>query len=44
MVARGFLIPDPRDCKPQSRHRLPGMGVKRCYHLSGALLEGGDDA
>jgi putative DNA primase/helicase len=42
LVDRELLIPDA-DGKPQSRHRLPGLGVTRCYRLSGAIL-GGDDA
>lgn len=42
LADRGLLIPD-KDGKPQSRHRLPGLGVIRCYRLSGAIL-GGDNA
>jgi len=45
LIARSVLIPDPRDRKPQSRHRLPGAGVQRVYHVTAAVLgDGGDDA
>jgi putative DNA primase/helicase len=46
LVARGVLVPDAGDGKPQSRHRLPGVSVRRVYHLTAAVLgdEGGDDA
>jgi uncharacterized protein (DUF927 family) len=43
LVERRLLIPDAHDGKPQSRHRLPGTDVVRCYRLSSAIL-GGDDA
>jgi uncharacterized protein (DUF927 family) len=42
LVERGWLIPDA-DGKPQSRHRLPGMGTVRCYRLSSLIL-GNDNA
>ncbi len=45
LVARGMLVPDVSDGKPQSRHRLPGLGVSRVYHVKAAVLgDGGDDA
>jgi uncharacterized protein (DUF927 family) len=45
LVTRGVLIPDAHDGKPQSRHRLPGAGVRRVYHVTAAVLgDGGDDA
>ena len=40
LAQRGFLVPDS-DGKPQSRHKLPGMGTKRCYHLSAKILSDG---
>ncbi len=39
LIERGFLIPDRSDGKTQSRHRLPGLGVSRCYQISGAILD-----
>jgi putative DNA primase/helicase len=33
LIKRGLLIPDQKDGKSASRHRLPGMGVKRCYYF-----------
>jgi uncharacterized protein (DUF927 family) len=45
LVARGVLVPDASDGKPQSRHRLPGAGVRRVYRVTAAILgDGGDDA
>ena len=45
LVACGVLVPDASDGKPQSRHRLPGLGVPRVYHVTAAVLrDGGDDA
>jgi putative DNA primase/helicase len=45
LAARKVLISDASDGKPQSRHRLPGLGVRRVYHLTAAVLgDGGDDA
>ena len=44
LIARGVLLPDP-DGKPQSRHRLPGTGVRRVYHVTAGILGNeGDDA
>ena len=41
LVQRGLLVPDGSDGKPQSRHKLPGMGTKRCYHLSARIVSDG---
>jgi putative DNA primase/helicase len=35
----GLLIPDKIEGKPQSRHKLPGMGTKRVYYLSADIME-----
>jgi uncharacterized protein (DUF927 family) len=40
LTRRGFLVPSS-DGKPQSTHRLPGMGAKRCYHLSAQIVSDG---
>jgi uncharacterized protein (DUF927 family) len=39
MIARGFMLPDKRDGKPQAREYLPGLRSKRCYHITGAFME-----
>jgi uncharacterized protein (DUF927 family) len=39
---RGFLVPGS-DGKPQSTHKLPGMGSKRCYHLSAQIVSDGGE-
>ncbi len=44
LIERGVLIPDRTDGKAQSRQRLPGAGVQRVYHLTAAVLDGGEDA
>jgi len=45
LIKRGVLVPDGNDGKPQSVHRLPGMGPQRVYHVTAAILgNGGDDA
>jgi putative DNA primase/helicase len=41
LADRGHLIPD-RAGKFQAKHRLPGMGSARCYHLSASILRGED--
>ncbi len=41
LVQRGLLVPDKSDGKPQARHKLPGMGTKRCYHLSAQIVSDG---
>lgn len=33
LIERGLLAPDQHDGKSAARHRLPGMGVKRCYYF-----------
>ena len=33
-----LLVPDGSDGKLQARHKLPGMGTKRCYHLSAQIV------
>lgn len=43
-VHGGLVAPDSSDGKPQSRHRLPGMGTKRCIHFLPAFLEDAADA
>ena len=40
---RGLLLPDGSDGKSQSRHRLPGMGTKRCYHLKAEIVSDGGE-
>ncbi len=40
---RGFLVPGS-DGKPQSTHKLPGMGAKRCYHLSAQIVSDGGES
>ena len=40
LLRRGFLVPGS-DGKPQSTHKLPGMGAKRCYHLSAQIVSDG---
>ncbi len=41
---RGFLVPDKGDEKLQARHKLPGMGTKRCYHLSAQIVSDGAES
>ncbi len=41
---RGFLVPDKDDGKVQARHKLPGMGTKRCYHLSAQIVSDGGES
>ncbi len=38
---RGLLVPDGSDGKLQARHKLPGLGTKRCYHLSAQIVSDG---
>jgi putative DNA primase/helicase len=33
LIERGLLVPNQNDGKAAARHRLPGMGVKRCYYF-----------
>ena len=40
----GLLVPDGSDDKLQARHRLPGMGTKRCYHLSAQIVSDGAES
>ena len=40
---RGYLVPG-NDGKPQSTHKLPGMGAKRCYHLSAQIVSDGAES
>ena len=40
----GFLVPDGSDGKLQARHKLPGMGTKRCYHLSAQIVSDGGES
>lgn len=40
---RSFLVPGS-DGKPQSTHKLPGMGAKRCYHLSAEIVSDGGES
>jgi uncharacterized protein (DUF927 family) len=42
LLHRGFLVPGS-DGKPQSTHKLPGMGAKRCYHLSAQIVSDGGE-
>ena len=41
---RGLLVPDGSDGKAQARHKLPGMGTKRCYHLSAQIVSDGAES
>ncbi len=41
---RGFLVPDKGDGKLQARHKLPGLGTKRCYHLSAQIVSDGAES
>jgi putative DNA primase/helicase len=38
LMDRGWLRPDPTCRKPQSVHRLPGIGPKRIYHILPCFL------
>ena len=40
----GFLVPDKGDGKHQARHKLPGLGTKRCYHLSAQIVSDGAES
>lgn len=42
LLEYGLLIPDTTDGKATSRHRLPGMGVKRVYHIAAAIMGDSD--
>ena len=41
---RGFLKQDKGDGKLQARHKLPGMGTKRCYHLRAQIVADGGES
>ena len=40
----GFLVPDKGDGKLAARHKLPGLGTKRCYHLSAKIVSDGGES
>jgi putative DNA primase/helicase len=43
LLEKGHLAPDQNDDKLQSRHRLPGLGTQRVYHLRSSILDGAGD-